>query len=364
MIFAVFKTMWLRLWRDKGALILAFVLPGFIFAVFAVIFSSASGGNLDMRVSLANLSTVEETVEFSEHIQNSVHFSVSFDADWTESDISQRVRLGQDDVGIVLSGDVFDSDDVSIRIIEDPSREVAATVLKGQLRQILFDQSGFDKTEIFESVSAMSASDTLQLKDPSVTYYIGATAILFLLFSAMQGAAISIDERRNGISDRLMVGPAGAFRMLTGKFVFLTVIGFFQATIICGVAILFFKVPVHTHLFPISIACLGSAVLAAGIALLLASLCKTQVQMNTVSTFAVLLLSAVGGSMIPRFMMPEWLQQLGILTPNFWSIEAFYGILARGHSMLDLLPIWSVLFGGGFICLGLAAIVSHKLMRV
>jgi len=121
---------------------------------------------------------------------------------------------------------------------------------------------------------------------------------------------------------------------------------------------------VHTHLFPISIACLGSAVLAAGIALLLASLCKTQVQMNTVSTFAVLLLSAVGGSMIPRFMMPEWLQQLGILTPNFWSIEAFYGILARGHSMLDLLPIWSVLFGGGFICLGLAAIVSHKLMRV
>jgi len=193
MIFAVFKTMWLRLWRDKGALILAFVLPGFIFAVFAVIFSSASGGNLDMRVSLANLSTVEETVEFSEHIQNSVHFSVSFDADWTEADISQRVRLGQDDVGVVLSGDVFDSDDVSIRIIEDPSREVAATVLKGQLRQILFDQSGFDKTEIFESVSAMSASDTLQLKDPSVTYYIGATAILFLLFSAMQGAAISID---------------------------------------------------------------------------------------------------------------------------------------------------------------------------
>jgi len=200
MISAVFKIMWLRLWRDKGALILAFILPGFIFAVFAAIFSSASGGNLDMRVSLANLSTVEETLTFSQTLQDSDIVSVSFDAAWTEADITERVRLGQDDVGVVLSGDVFDSDDISIRIIEDPSREVAATVLKGQLRQMLFDQSGFDKTEIFESVSAMGVETTAKLKDPSVVYYIGATAILFLLFSAMQGAAIAIDERRNGIS--------------------------------------------------------------------------------------------------------------------------------------------------------------------
>ena len=364
MIFAVFKTMWLRLWRDKGALILAFILPGFIFAVFAAIFSSASGGNLDMRVSLANLSTVEETVEFSENIQKSELVTVSFDTNWTESDIIERVRLGQDDVGIVLLGDIFDSDDISIRIIEDPSREVAATVLKGQLRQMIFDQSGFDKIELFESISAMSPNKAAQVEDPSVTYYIGATAILFLLFSAMQGAAISIDERRSGISDRLMVGPKGAFGMLAGKFVFLTFIGFVQSAIICGVAAALFKVPVHAHLLPVIVACLGASVLATGIALLMAALCKTQAQMNTVSTFAVLLLSAIGGSMIPRFMMPTWLQQVGVMTPNFWSIEAFYGVLARGQTMFELLPVWGVLFGGGFICLGLAAIVSHKLMRV
>jgi len=317
-----------------------------------------------MRVSLATLSTIDETVEFSESLQKSEHLSVSFDAKWTEADIAERVRLGQDDVGVVLVGDVFDSDDISIRIIQDPSREVAATVLKGQLRQLLFTQSGFDNIEIFETISALGRSENTKLKDPSVTYYIGATAILFLLFSAMQGAAISIDERRNGISDRLMVGPTGAFGMLAGKFVFLTLIGFLQAAIICAVAAIFFKVPLQASLLAVSIACLGASVLATGLALFMASLCKTQAQMHTVSTFAVLLLSAIGGSMIPRFMMPEWLQKLGILTPNFWSIEAFYGVLARGQSMLDLLPVWGVLFGGGFLCLGLAAIVSHKLMRV
>ena len=364
MIFAVFKIMWLRLWRDKGALILAFVLPGFIFAVFAAIFTNASGGNLDLRVALANTSSAEETVAFSETLQNNPLISVSFDAVWIEENIVDRVKLGQDDVGIVLFGSVTNPTQPSIRIIQDPSRKVAATVIEGQIRQMLANQANVESSQIFEIKSALGSAQKSSLEDPTVTYYIGATAILFLLFSAMQGAAISIDERQNGISDRLMVGPIGAFGMLSGKFAFLSLIGFFQAAIICAVAAIFFHVPVLPHIGPLACACLGAAVLASGLALLMASLCKTQTQMNTLSTFAVLLLSAVGGSMVPRFMMPGWLQQLGVATPNYWSIEAFYGILARGQTVLDLLPVWGVLFGGGLLCLSLAALLSHKLMRV
>jgi ABC-2 type transport system permease protein len=365
MIFAVFKTMWLRLWRDKGALVLAFVLPGFIFAVFAAIFSNASGGNLDLRVAFANTNNAEQSVEFAEKFKSSDLISVSFEEGWEEADVAERIRLGQDDVGVVLFGSLGSPEGPSLRIIEDPSRKVAATVLKGQIRQMLVEQSGMQSQELFQTVSALDGtSESSELTDPTVVYYIGATAILFLLFAAMQGAAISIDERRNGISDRLMVGPKGAFGMLSGKFVFLSVIGFFQAAIICLVAALFFDVNVLSHLLAVSLACLGASVLASGLALLVAAFCKTQAQMNTVSTFAVLLLSAVGGSMVPRFMMPSWLQQIGSLTPNYWSIEAFYGILARGQTIGDLLPVWGVLFGGGLVCLCLAAAVSHKLMRV
>lgn len=364
MIFAVFKIMWLRLWRDKGALILAFVLPGFIFAIFAAIFANASGGNLDIRVALANVSIAQDAQAFSTTLKDSDLISVSYDEDWTDEDVRNRVRLGQDDVGMVIFGNLSDPQTPSIRIIQDPSREVAATVLKGQIRQMLAGQSGQNTVNLFETISALDNTESTRLKDPSVTYYIGATAILFLLFSAMQGASISIDERRNGLSDRLMVGPSGALAMLSGKFVFLTLIGFLQAAIICAVAIVFFDVSVAGILLTIAIACLGTSVLASGLALLLASLCKTQTQMNAVSTFAVLLLSAIGGSMVPRFMMPAWLQDIGIFTPNYWSIEAFYGILARGQSLIDLLPVWGVLFGGGFFCLGLAAFLSHKLMRV
>ena len=152
--------------------------------------------------------------------------------------------------------------------------------------------------------------------------------------------------------------------MLTGKFLFLTLIGTIQAAIIVAVGYFAFSVPVTDHLPALALACLGSAALASAIALFVASLSGSAAQMNTVSTFIVLLFSAIGGSMVPRFMMPDWLQNLGQFTPNYWAIEGFYGILARGQSLQDLLYVWLVLFGGACILLTMAAIISHRMMRV
>jgi ABC-2 type transport system permease protein len=363
MLGAVFKIMWLRLWRDKGALVLAFILPGFIFAIFAAIFSNASGGQLDLRAALAVTSTAPASQGLADRLKKVESFTLSTDRSWTLSDVRERVRLGQDDVGIVIAGDLADPASPALIIVTEPSREIAATVLKGQILQLLSEDQP-SAPNIFTDVTALSAAETKGPEDQSVTYYIGATAILFLLFSAMQGASLSLEERANGISDRLLVGPFGALKLLTGKFLFLTLIGFIQAAIIILVAHIFFKVDATGQIAGLTLACLGMASLAAAIGLLTASLCKSAAQMHTVSTFIVLLFSAIGGSMVPRFMMPDWLQGAARFTPNSYAIDAVYGILARGLSIEELVNVWYVLFGGAAICLILAAIISHQLRRL
>jgi len=142
MIAAMFKIMWLRLWRDKGALVLAFILPGFIFAVFAAIFANASGGSLDLRVSLALQSNAPASIAFAETLTETADFTVTTDASWTQDIIADRVRLGQDDVGLVILGDVANPERPAMLILKDPSREVAATVLKGQVREAFGAQVG------------------------------------------------------------------------------------------------------------------------------------------------------------------------------------------------------------------------------
>lgn len=362
MIYAVLKMMALRLWRDKGSLILAFVLPGFIFAIFAAIFSTASGGSLDLRVAFSAIGDDPAVIAVADTLRDEATFDILENEKWSGGDVKQQVKLGQADVGVLISPQSATLPQLTI--VEDPSRKVAATVVKGQIRQILADKSGASQ-EIFTTISALPETSKVDASsDKSVTYYIGATAILFLMFAAMQGASISIDERRSGISERLMVGPSSAMAMLTGKFLFLTLIGVLQASVIIAVANLFFGVQLLPFLGGLVLASIGTAMLAAGLALFTAALCTTQTQMHTVSTFIVLLLSAVGGSMVPRFMMPGWLQNAGIATPNYWVIEAYYGLLARGQSVLSLWPVWTVIFVSAFVLLGLAAILSHKLMRV
>jgi ABC-2 type transport system permease protein len=194
-----------------------------------------------------------------------------------------------------------------------------------------------------------------------VSYYAGAVAILFLLFAAMQGAISMIDERNAGIVDRLVAGPGGYTVVVVGKGLFLTLQGVSQTALIFAVAWLLYGLdwPGRFGLWLVT-ALLASAV-AAWLGLLLASLCRSRQQAQTASAFVVLILSAIGGSMIPRFLMPGWLRELGWLTPNAWVIESWHGIFWRRAELADLTAGWAVLFGFAVVAMLITVMLARRM---
>ena len=357
MAWAIFKIMALRLWRDRGALVLALVLPGVIYVVFASIFTTASGGDLDLTVGAALEMETPANRGLLDRLAASDTFTVVEHAGADLDTLTDRVRLGQDDVAILVTGDIATRGPAAITVISEPGRAVASRVLEGGLTQLLVTQAGRPAPS-FTNVTATSAAASDA--DTSVAYYIGAVAVMFVLFALMQGAAITLDERRLGIQDRLMLGFTSAARVFLGRFAFLAALGLLQTLSICLVAELVFDVPISSHLGPILVACGAVAVFAAGLALFVSSISRTPAQMHATSTFLVLILSAIGGSMVPRFMMPGWLQDISRFTPNAWAIDGFYGILARDQSLQDLWVVWCILYGGGAILTVLAATLSHR----
>jgi ABC-2 type transport system permease protein len=131
--------------------------------------------------------------------------------------------------------------------------------------------------------------------------------------------------------------------VITGKLLFLVAQAAVQAALIFATAQIVYGIGVSAHFGLWLVTTAATALASAGLALGMVALCRTREQAQMLSTFAILILAAVGGSMVPRFLMPAWLQAAGWWTPHAWVIDAYQGLLWRDEGAGGLYKAWMVL---------------------
>jgi ABC-2 type transport system permease protein len=185
-----------------------------------------------------------------------------------------------------------------------------------------------------------------QKANPVVAFYAAATAVMFLLFSCANGAGGSlIEEAESGTLDRLLSSNLSMTRLLFGKWISFVLLGLVQVSVMFVWGWLVFKLELFSHLPGFLAMTLVTAAAAAGFGLLLGTLCRTRGQLMGLSTTVILLMSAVGGSMFPRFLMSERLQTAGLLTFNAWALDGYQKVFWRDAPVWQLWPQLLVLAG-------------------
>ena len=194
-----------------------------------------------------------------------------------------------------------------------------------------------------------------------ISFYAAGIGVMFLLFSAVGGAGGTLlDEVESGTFERLLSTNIGMTGILVGKWLFLGLLGFLQLCVMFLWAFVAFRLPLLSHLPGFLIMTVVTAGAAAALGLVLATLARSRGQLSGFSTILILTMSALGGSMFPRFLMSDAMQKVGLVTFNAWALDGYLKVFWRNAPVWQLWPQVGVLLTLTAVFLGAARLLARR----
>jgi ABC-2 type transport system permease protein len=169
-------------------------------------------------------------------------------------------------------------------------------------------------------------------------------AIFGVFFIVLTLAASFIREKEEGTFLRILAAPLPKGALLIGKLLPYYVVNLIQIALMFLVGILLFNMK-PGNIGGLIVISLAVSAAANGLGLLVAALGKTEAQVNGLAVFFAITLAALGGMMVPTFVMPEFMKAVSRLTPHAWALSGYHDVIMRGLGVQAVLPEAAVLMG-------------------
>ncbi|MEO8236301.1 MAG: ABC transporter permease [Flavobacterium sp.] len=184
----------------------------------------------------------------------------------------------------------------------------------------------------------------------SVQHNVPAWTLFAIFFIIIPLSINIVKEKSQGTFVRLRTNPVSNIIVIAGKTITYLIICMIQFYMMILVAIFLFpniglpSLNVEGNLFLMSVVALFSGFGAIGFGILLGTIASTQEQSAPFGATSVIILAAIGGIWVPVFAMPKMMQVIAQSSPMNWGLNAFYDVLLRHGSIVDILPEISLLF--------------------
>jgi ABC-2 type transport system permease protein len=414
---------WIGMKRDRVVQALTFLLPIMFFSIFAAVFSNQSDPTSRVRVAVVDEDQTDYSRKLISALEAEGGLRVRRiveaepPADGKPGTVLDRasaeglVRRGAVPVAIVIpkgmgSSNLFfaepGAERPKVTLLADVSDPVAPQLVSGLLQKVAFTAApqtmAVEGMAMFEKYTGPLTTEQRAVVDSwkttggppmgdstsggaaaiglpidvvnvmqgeqgdgsMVSFYAAGIGVMFLLFSCSGAGGTLLDEEESGTLDRLIGSRAGMGGVLAGKWAFLTVMGIAQLTVMFLWGQLVFGLPLTTHLPGFFIVTIFTAAAAGAFGLVLATLSRSRAQLSGLSTIIILAMSAVGGSMFPRFLMSDTMQQFGLVTFNAWALDAYLKVFWREVPMFELWPQLLVLGSLAVVFMMVARLLARR----
>ena len=359
--------------KDRRAMVLSFIVPIALISVFALAFGGVGKGSSVSKIPL--LVVDEDHSPLTKEIIAGIDSVKMLEIMHTTNDIALNlIKTGKRSAALVFHKGFEDSAN-SLKALPweleyDKAQEQEMGMLQQYLSQSLYGKVGKMMTEkmVMKSIqsefgnadTATFASIMKQVKSSIKTTHrnmkkmqnnkmalkmtsvvkqaqdsvgmiqaVAGTAVMMLLFGLVAMGGRILDEKENGTLKRLLNSPLRTNEILTGKMCASVIVAMVQLAVMLVFAAFVFGLHIWNHLPQVFIIVTATAIACAGFGVFLASLVRSRDQLQGMSTLVVLVMSAIGGSMIPTFVMPQWMQNISPISVNYWSIQGFYDVFWR-----------------------------------
>lgn len=369
---------------DKRALMLTFLVPVALITLFAFAFGGVGHKKGDTKPTTLVVAD-DDSSKASKNVITQLDSLKEFDISQTSSaDAENLVKKGDEAAVLIFHKGFEDSLNAGnkppVELKYDAAKDAEVGILQGALIGNLMNIIGgksiakstlakFDAenpaldsatrkkihsqiSENFSSVETKKTSESFlkttsiiaeEENSPGLIHAVAGTAIMMLLFSVAGIGASLLDEKQEGTLKKLLYSPIRPQNILYGKMLSTNVISIFQLTMMFLFAKLAFGLDIFPHLPSLLLMVIATAYACSSFGVLLASFAKSRQQVQGLSTLIILVMSCIGGSMIPTFIMPVFMQRISVFSVNYWGIQGFYDIFWRMLPMYDTIFLSRVL---------------------
>lgn len=181
-------------------------------------------------------------------------------------------------------------------------------------------------------------------------------AVMFAYFLVLTVGWLFVGERRQGTLKRLRAAPLSRSQILMGKLLPCLALSVTQGLFLLGAGKLIFDMSWGSNPWWLLPIVFSTSLSAMGMALLVASVARSEAQVAIYGTLLVLVLAGISGCLMgDRDLMPESMQQISLITPHAWSLIAYKQLLANtgpvNIAIVGQACAVLTVFGFGFIIL-------------
>ncbi|RLD27551.1 MAG: hypothetical protein DRI75_09225 [Bacteroidetes bacterium] len=392
MILTIFKKDLKLFFADRKGVLLTFLMPILLITLFAFAFGGIGGGSSKAEPIKLLVSDLDNSSDSKSVIASLQALRELTLIPKEVIEATNLVHKGKNVGVLILKKGFQDSisagNNLPMELKYDAAREIEMGMLQSVLMQSLMSTVGqksikakmntyFDtnfsgmpqemKEKIFNNMDAIkggmntSAENNMGLKMTSIVkestkignlgliQAVAGTAIMMLLFSIAAIGGGLLDEKESGTLKRLFYSPLKPTDILFGKMGAALVLAILQLVVMFVFSWLVFGLPIFKDFTSLVLMILATAFAVSSFGIFLVAIAKTRQQLQGLSTIVILTMSAIGGSMIPLFVMPAIMQKIAVVSVNYWGIQGFYDIFWRSLPLIEILPKMGILVAIGLV---------------